>query len=193
MDEPFANIDIALRRRLREDIRHLLKAKNMTAIMVTHDPEEAMELGDKIAIMEGGEIVQMGRPDMIYHAPRSLAVARLTCDGAVLRATRQGHMITSDFGHWAVEDKMLNGITDQLDLYLRPLSAQLSAGDVGDDGDKPIVTIADIRQTGPLQIVTLQSASGARLSLQLAGLPQWYIGQIVHLVPDFSKALLFPA
>ena len=51
MDEPFANIDIMLRRRLREDIRQVLKSRNCISIMVTHDPEEAMEISDSLAII----------------------------------------------------------------------------------------------------------------------------------------------
>lgn len=77
LDEPFASIDAALRRRLRASLRGLLKARRATAIVVTHDPEEALDLADRIAIMGEGRILEEGTPRDLYEAPRTLEAASI--------------------------------------------------------------------------------------------------------------------
>ncbi|MDZ7628109.1 MAG: ABC transporter ATP-binding protein [Parvularculaceae bacterium] len=69
LDEPFASIDAALRRRLRADLRRMLKDRNVPAIVVTHDADEAVELGDRIAIMRRGRIIEDASPERLWSAP----------------------------------------------------------------------------------------------------------------------------
>lgn len=75
MDEPFASVDIVLRRKLRRECRDLLRGRGATVLLVTHDPEEAMDVADHIAVMEAGRIVQSGTPQELRSAPASGAVA----------------------------------------------------------------------------------------------------------------------
>ena len=77
LDEPFASIDVTLRQRLRADMRRLLKARSAPAILVTHDATEAIELGDRIAIMRGGRIVETASPKTLFHSPRTAAGAAI--------------------------------------------------------------------------------------------------------------------
>ena len=69
LDEPFAALDAELRERLREDVKRILKAEGATAILVTHDQEEALSLADRVAVLRSGQIVQVGTPQEIYSAP----------------------------------------------------------------------------------------------------------------------------
>jgi putative spermidine/putrescine transport system ATP-binding protein len=75
LDEPLTALDAKLREQLRGDIDRLLRSLEITAVYVTHDQSEAMALGDRIAVMEAGEIVQTGTPRDIYYRPRSAFVA----------------------------------------------------------------------------------------------------------------------
>ena len=75
MDEPFSALDAKIRKRLRRDLKTLIKDLNTTTIFVTHDQEEAFELGDRIALMNGGLIEQVGRPRDLYEDPVSLFVS----------------------------------------------------------------------------------------------------------------------
>ncbi len=75
MDEPFSNLDASLRIQVRKEVRQLLKKSGTTAIFVTHDQEEALFVGDHIAIMNNGRIEQIGPPEVVYHLPRSRFVA----------------------------------------------------------------------------------------------------------------------
>jgi iron(III) transport system ATP-binding protein len=75
LDEPFSNLDTALRVQVRREVRGLLKESRTTAVFVTHDQEEAMFIGDRIAVMNNGVLEQVGTPQEIFHRPQSRFVA----------------------------------------------------------------------------------------------------------------------
>jgi iron(III) transport system ATP-binding protein len=69
LDEPFSNLDPGLRRSLRGEIHRILKELNTTAIMVTHDTDDALHVGDRVAVIRKGCVEQSGSPEEIYHHP----------------------------------------------------------------------------------------------------------------------------
>ena len=71
LDEPLSNLDAKLRVKMREEIREIQKKYEITMVFVTHDQEEAMVLGDKIAIMDQGKLIQIGRPEEVYLHPQN--------------------------------------------------------------------------------------------------------------------------
>ena len=71
MDEPLSNLDARLREEVRDEIRSLTKKLGITVLYVTHDQVEAMALGDRIAVMNGGKILQIGAPKDLYHFPQN--------------------------------------------------------------------------------------------------------------------------
>ncbi len=75
LDEPFSNLDAALRREVRAEVRTLLKRSGVTAVFVTHDQEEALFMGDQVAVMRAGRLEQMGPPELVFHQPRTRFVA----------------------------------------------------------------------------------------------------------------------
>ena len=74
LDEPLANLDAKLRRHMRAEIRRIQKATNITTIFVTHDQEEAMAIGDRLAVMKDGYVKQIGSGEELYHNPKNLFV-----------------------------------------------------------------------------------------------------------------------
>lgn len=76
LDEPFSSLDRHLRLTLREEIRTLLKEAKTAVIFVTHDPEEAMRMGDKVALMRDGKVVQAGLPAELYDYPADSGAAQ---------------------------------------------------------------------------------------------------------------------
>ena len=80
MDEPLSNLDAKLRAQLRLEIKALTKAVGMTTLYVTHDQTEAMVMGDRIAVMAEGRILQEGEPAELYQQPRELFVAKFLGD-----------------------------------------------------------------------------------------------------------------
>ncbi|WP_287283961.1 ABC transporter ATP-binding protein [Mesorhizobium sp.] len=79
MDEPFSNLDRGLRERVREETISTLRALGTTAILVTHDPEEALSVGDRVVLMQEGRVVQVGTGYDIYDHPNSLYAAEFLC------------------------------------------------------------------------------------------------------------------
>jgi iron(III) transport system ATP-binding protein len=77
MDEPFSGLDVQLRDSMQEETMALLRETRTTCIIVTHQPEEAMRLGDRIAVMREGRLVQEGHAEELYRHPADLFVARL--------------------------------------------------------------------------------------------------------------------
>lgn len=84
MDEPFSNLDVELREHLAQDIRALIKAENMTAILVTHDQQEAFATADNIALLHQGKIAQWGTADALYCQPNSLFAAEFIGQGTLI-------------------------------------------------------------------------------------------------------------
>lgn len=75
LDEPFSNLDAALRVEMRQEVRRLLKASGTTAVFVTHDQEEALFMGDQVGVMNVGRLEQVGTPEAIFHQPQTRFVA----------------------------------------------------------------------------------------------------------------------
>jgi iron(III) transport system ATP-binding protein len=97
-DEPLSNVDAQVRKRLRDEIRQMKNDRGFAGVYVTHDQEEAMALADVLAVMQDGEIRQMGTPWDIYRRPRSLYVAHFvgeanTLPGRVERAQQHGAVV----------------------------------------------------------------------------------------------------
>lgn len=88
LDEPFSALDAELRNELRTDVVALLRAQGTTAILVTHDREEALVSSDKVVLMRDGKIAQMGTPEEVYESPISPSIAVSTGDALVLDAQK---------------------------------------------------------------------------------------------------------
>ncbi|KMO44287.1 iron ABC transporter ATP-binding protein, partial [Methylobacterium tarhaniae] len=86
LDEPFSNLDRRMRDRVREDTVALLRRTGTTALMVTHDPEEALAVASRIALMRRGRIVQVATGEALYRCPESLFAARFLADAAEIPA-----------------------------------------------------------------------------------------------------------
>jgi len=87
LDEPFSNLDVEFRTQLSVEVREILKHQNTTAILVTHDQNEAFNLADEIGIMRDGTIEQWDTPYRLYHEPASRYVADFVGQGVFLPGT----------------------------------------------------------------------------------------------------------
>ncbi|MFF5986241.1 ABC transporter ATP-binding protein [Prauserella flavalba] len=76
LDEPLSNLDARLREDLRVELRHIQQERGLTSMYVTHDQQEALALADRIAIMQGGRITQLGTPEEVYATPASASIAK---------------------------------------------------------------------------------------------------------------------
>ena len=128
LDEPFTALDAGLRERLRAEVRELLVELGTTAILITHDQEEALSTADLVAVMRDGQIVQTGTPAEIYGTPADLGVARFVGDVVELRGHMRGDVVTCPLGDVVVQPGSAAG-DGEVVVVLRPEQLRASPAD----------------------------------------------------------------
>jgi iron(III) transport system ATP-binding protein len=132
MDEPFSGLDQRLRDRVRRETLVLLKETRATALIVTHDPVEAMELADRILLMRQGRLVQSGTPRELYDHPVDAHAARFFSDFNELRAKADHGHVNTPFGRFPAK-KHLGGA--EVLVMIRPQGLRPSVdGEIGREG-----------------------------------------------------------
>src|SRR5262245_28004283 len=86
LDEPLSNLDALLRKRMRLELRDIQRRLGITTIFITHDQEEAFEMSDRAALLNGGHIEQLGSPEALYNAPASRFAAEFIGEASLLEA-----------------------------------------------------------------------------------------------------------
>jgi len=116
LDEPFSNLDAALRGATRDEVRTILKRTGTTAIMVTHDQQEALSFADRVAVMRDGRLEQLGNPVEVYLHPHTAFVAGFLGRTNLLRGTATGMVATTALG----PVPLAQSATGRVVLSLRP-------------------------------------------------------------------------
>ena len=96
LDEPFASLDEDLRKEMGELVRRLHRENGITTVMITHDKEEAMELSDRLALMEEGRILAFDSPERLYNSPKDIKTAAMLGDVNFFKGQVDGSTFTSD-------------------------------------------------------------------------------------------------
>jgi len=121
LDEPFSNLDTELRRSLSMEVRDILKEQNTSAILVTHDQEEAFTVADKIGIMMDGKIQQWGTPYDLYHEPVNREIASFIGKGSFIPARIEStNSISSELGLASSAHPLMHLPGEEVDLLVRP-------------------------------------------------------------------------
>jgi iron(III) transport system ATP-binding protein len=124
LDEPFSNLDTALRVQVRSEIHQLLIELGITTVFVTHDQEEAFVLGDEVAVMSEGVIVQQAPPADLYARPATPWVAQFVGDANLLAATSVAGVATTPIGRVPLQTHAEGPVA----VLLRPEELRLTAG-----------------------------------------------------------------
>lgn len=186
LDEPFANIDSELRKELREETRQTLKASGTAAILVTHDPDEALEMADRIAVMEKGVIVQFDTPTALLTDPATAKIAKLFGRCQSIVANVQETELLSDFGRWSIESIKNNLPVDKnIELVVSNNSLVVSKDATSD------LTISDVRQLEETQTVFVKAQKGSALRIVTRNDQKFEIGEKVSLLPEKSSLFAF--
>jgi multiple sugar transport system ATP-binding protein len=167
MDEPLSNLDAALRVQTRAEILKLQQRLGTTTIYVTHDQVEAMTMGDRIAVLRGGVLQQVGTPQELYLRPQNVFVARFIGSPAmnvveVESATNDGRDVLTGNG-FEIElpsgtlGRIENGGADGLTVGFRPEHVELAGSDIG-SGRARIPAVVDVVEyLGDEQLVHLHA------------------------------------
>lgn len=125
LDEPFSSLDAELRVRLREDVRTVIAKTGTTAILVTHDQEEALSIATRVAVLRDGEFAQIGIPSEIYRAPADVEMATFLGDSVIINGVVKDDKVVTDLGLLTPLNKVANGATGRVairpeNFYLQP-------------------------------------------------------------------------
>ncbi|WP_311971354.1 ABC transporter ATP-binding protein [Pseudomonas baltica] len=119
LDEPFSNLDVELRRRLSHEVRDILKHRGTSAILVTHDQEEAFAVSDQVGVFKQGRLEQWDTPYNLYHAPKTPYVASFIGQGFFIRGQQgQGQGVNTELGEVQAHADVAPGVA--VDILLRP-------------------------------------------------------------------------
>jgi ABC-type Fe3+/spermidine/putrescine transport system ATPase subunit len=192
-DEPLSNLDAKLRVQVRGELRRLQKRLGTTAIYVTHDQDEAMSLSDRIAVMNAGQLEQVGAPEDIYARPASLFVADFVgqvnaIPGRVVARERGATRVTALGRTIAAPGEYAGG--DDVLIVVRPEAVRIRSG-AGDDATAVVDEVeyrGDRREyrlrIGDTRIVAVEPALGAAARLAPgARVAVDIVAEAVHLLP----------
>jgi iron(III) transport system ATP-binding protein len=190
LDEPFAALDEGLRVNLREEVAAIMRTAGASALLVTHNQQEALSLADIVAVMRDGRIEQVGPPEEVYGRPATRWVAEFLGDADVVPGTAAGGVADCELGRFPA-DRALNGMVE---IIVRPERVT-----IGPDGaDAPTDGAVEARIVGRSyfghdQLVRLELASGLRLRSRAPGSLGWRPGDLVHVWVTGSVTVLEPS
>ena len=145
LDEPLSNLDPALRERTRRELRQVITRIGITTVFVTHEQEEAFDLGDRIAVLNGGHLEQVGLPVDLYEHPVNLFVATFVGRANVFRGPAA---------------RALGGSGDGRVLVVRPERLRFDGSGAGLPG-----VVREMRYTGPVAFFLLEGEGGERFEV----------------------------
>jgi len=162
LDEPLSNLDATMKADLRGQIREAIKRAGVTAMWVTHDQEEAMAVGDRIAVMREGRIEQVDTPERCYERPNSRFVAGFFGDGRVLRGEARSDRVRTILG----EHELLNP-DDAAEEY--PVEILIRPHDIALSVEAPGNAVVEARHyEGETRRYAVRLDSGERIEARLS-------------------------
>ncbi len=170
LDEPFSNLDAALRGRVRAEVRDILAAARATAIFVTHDQEEAMSVADRVAVMRDGRVLQCSTPSDLYEHPSDRFVATFVGDADLLPGGCDGVVVDTVIGRLPAVQPAPTGAVD---VVLRPEHVRLRLDGSGR------ATVTRVVFFGHDQVVEVWLDSGARVRARLRPEALFHAGERV--------------
>jgi putative spermidine/putrescine transport system ATP-binding protein len=186
LDEPLTALDAALRDRLRGELNRLLRALGITAIYVTHDQSEAMELGDRIVVMRKGEIAQIGTPREIYFTPKNRFVAEFIGAANIIEAPLENGYLVLPGGRQPI------GGGHSLEAAVAMIRPETIG--VVDAGTTPLSGIIDsVSFTGDRQRLVVSGASDKLLTVDAPNTIKARAGDRIGLSITPDAVRLLPA
>jgi iron(III) transport system ATP-binding protein len=186
LDEPFAALDAGLRETLRAEVATILREAGATALLVTHDQDEALSLADTVAVLRDGRIVQVGTPEEVYERPASRWVAEFLGEADVLPGTAAEGAAECELGRFAVPAEL----SGPVDVVVRPESVAIGHGS-GARGAADGVVV-ERQFYGHDQLVCVELRSGLRVRSRRLGFPAWHPGDHVKVWVEGPVSALEP-
>ena len=193
LDEPFDALDAGLRAQVRGEVREALRAAGATALLVTHDQEEALSLADTVAVMRGGRIVQVADPRTLYRDPVDADVAAFVGEAVLLEGRQDGRRAETAIGRLPTRGA---SVADggAVTLMLRP--EQILCAEPGGTGDRggPLGRVLSTAFYGhdATARIALDQPHGREIVARAAGHLLPAVGDRVEIAVE-GTALAYPA
>ncbi|TDQ58967.1 sulfate transport system ATP-binding protein [Mesocricetibacter intestinalis] len=188
LDEPFGALDAQVRKTLRRWLRDLHLELKVTSVFVTHDQEEALDVSDRIVVMNRGSIEQSDQPERIYHSPQTPFVTQFVGDVNVFHGhIDQGNLVVGEFAHRFNNTNQTQAIDNQsATAYIRPYELTLSRSAENALASGRIVHINAIGFIVRIEIESRQSEQPIEVILTKNDYLQqkYQVKDLVYLVPD---------
>jgi iron(III) transport system ATP-binding protein len=162
LDEPFSNLDQALRTQLRVEVREILRRAQATALFVTHDQEEALTIADDVCVMSRGRVEQCAVPEIVYAEPANPFVAGFVGVANLVHAECEGGIAHTRFGPVRLIGPPERRPTGRALVVLRPEHFDLSEAPDGPAG-RNLWRVIDRRFSGAELLLEVQSGDGLRI------------------------------
>ncbi|MCW8886385.1 MAG: ABC transporter ATP-binding protein [Motiliproteus sp.] len=186
MDEPFSNLDTELRRQLSVEVRDILKEEEISAIVVTHDQDEAFTVSDKLGVIADGRLQQWASPFEIYHHPANPLVASFVGEGTFLRGNAvSNELVETDIGLVRTPDIRCHE-GDQIDVFVRP--HEIVPGFNGNSVDGQVVKKEFL---GTSTLYTLRLPTGRLVESSFMADHDYQIGDTIGLRLETEKLIAF--
>jgi iron(III) transport system ATP-binding protein len=173
LDEPFSSLDASLRGGLRREVELILRDAEATALLVTHDQEEALSLADRVAVMRDGEIVQVGPPVEVYGRPATRWAAQFVGEVNVLSGVARGGGVETELGVFDLR----SAASGSVQVAVRPEQLELRA-EVNGNAE---MVAREFR--GHDVLYRLRHEGGKTLLVQLPSLELYEVGDSVFVRP----------
>jgi iron(III) transport system ATP-binding protein len=183
LDEPFSNLDAALRTRVRAEVRDILRAAGATAVFVTHDQEEALSLADRVAVMQHGQVLQIGTPNELYTRPEHPFVAAFVGDADLMRGESDGRRASTPIGTVPIAGEAHGG---PVEVVIRPENVRLRLDGSGQGN------VRAITYYGHDQVVDVALAGGDLVRARMGPGDGFQLGDRVA-VQVVGEVVVFPA
>jgi iron(III) transport system ATP-binding protein len=194
LDEPFSNLDSTLRVQVRTEVHQLLADLGVTTVFVTHDQEEAFVLGDEVAVMQAGRIVQQARPAELYARPASPWVATFVGDANLVAGDARGDHAVTAVGDVALDVSGSGGSAQgPVEVVLRAEQLRLDPLGAADDGGRGVPATVQLTEYYGHDTVYLVRPDGAEPVRARAGAaPRFGRGDRVMVTYEGPPAVVFP-
>ena len=180
LDEPFSSLDATLRGGLRREVELILRDADTSAILVTHDQEEALSLADRLALMREGRIVQVGAPEEVYAQPSERWAAQFVGEVNVLPGVLRGDAVHTEIGSFDLASPAGGDAQGSVHVAVRPEQLEFR------QGREPNAEVVEREFRGHDVLYRLRHRAGRTLLVQLPSLELYEPGQRVYVRPAES-------
>ncbi len=187
LDEPFSNLDPNLRSRLAKEVMRILRITGTSALMVTHDQQEALSLSDKLGVIFSGSLIQWCKPYDLYHQPKNAEIAKFLGEGAFITGKLEGNKVSTPIGQFLLLPNLDNSYKNHqlVRVLLRPDDI------IHDDSSKLKAKVVRKEFRGANFLYTLELINGEKIISLVPSHHDHALNEPIGIKPEVDHVITF--